>query len=487
VKISILLLTIGAAGTAGAEAPRALFIEGYAGAVSYAPGEEAGLHVSTSAESFSVEVARLGASREVVWQKSGLPGREHPVPEAASANGCGWPESARVKIPDTWRSGYYTVKLSAEDRGGTWIGRGRRTAESECFFIVRPAVPGRDTRLLIELSTNTYNAYNNWGGFSLYAYNGLANNQGHRVSFHRPPSSQFGNWEAPFVAWAEKNGLRLDYCANSDIEFHAELLDPGRYSLVLSVGHDEYWSAPMRDNLERFIARGGNVAFFSGNTCCWQVRSDLAPPERGGGLALVCWKQNFSQDPQWQTGDHRTLTTLWSHWRVGRPENQLTGVGFLWGGYHKSHGQFMDGDGAFAVHRPEHWVFEGTGLAEGAKFGGKDTIVGYECDGCELVTGDDRRPRPTHRDGTPEGFEILATAPARWHPDDCEWYDRWEKGRQGHAVVGIYRKQNPDGTRGGTVITSGTTDWSHGLRGGDAVVERITRNIIGRLGKPEPK
>ncbi len=97
--------------------------------------------------------------------------------------------------------------------------------------------------------------------------------QGNRVSFLRPPQSQFRNWELPFVVWAESNGYTLEYAANSDLEFHPEILNA--YRLVLSVGHDEYWSAPMRDHLEEFIGRGGNVAFFSGNTCCWQVRSEI--------------------------------------------------------------------------------------------------------------------------------------------------------------------------------------------------------------------
>ncbi len=79
-------------------------------------------------------------------------------------------------------------------------------------------------------------------------------------------------------------------------------------------------------------------------------------------------------------------------------------------------------------------------------------------------------------DGTPPNFEILGTAPARWHPDDCQWYERWENGREGHAVLGVYQ-------RGGTVVTTGSTDWVHGLRGGDAAVERITRNVIDRLSR----
>lgn len=448
--------------------PKPLFIEGYAAELSVVPGEDLVLHVSTSAAKYSVEIARIGATREVVWTRADVEGREHPVPEDASSMGCGWPESVRVKVPAAWRSGYYQVLLRVRDGGGKYTQRGVRQAEGSCFFVVRAAEPGRTSRILLQLSTHTYNAYNNWGGFSLYAYNGRGGNQGHRVSYLRPPASQFSTWEQPFVEWAERNGFVLEFATNGDLEFHPELL--ASYRLVLSVGHDEYWSAPMRDHLEAFIGKGGNVAFFSGNVCCWQVRAE------DGGRALTGWKQNYQQDPVYAAhGDLSTMTTLWSHHLVKRPENQLTGVGFLNGGYHLSHGQLMDGSGAFTVHKPGHWIFEGTGLKAGDAFGGKDTIVGYECDGCEVewVGG---KPRPTHRDGTPASFEILGSAPAKWHPDDCQWYDRWEVGHTGNAILGMY-------TRGGTVFTCGSTDWAHGLRGADPVVMRITRNILDRLSR----
>lgn len=455
-----------------ADAPPSLFVEGYTDRLGYAPGESVAFHVSTSAPKYAIEVARLGAERRVVYQKGEIPGAEHPIPEDASANGCRWPASHALTVPEDWPSGYYQVRLSVADGGGAFTHRNRRTAEGECFFVVRPKEPGRDATVLLQLATNTYNAYNNWGGHSLYAYHDRDGIQGRRVSFDRPPASQFGNWELPFVQWAERNGFALDYAVNSDLEFHPEILKP--YRLVLSVGHDEYWSAPMRDHLERFRDEGGNVAFLSGNTCCWQVRSEDA------GRALVCWKQAYREDPLYR-GEEVTvplLSSLWSHHLVKRPENGLTGVGFLWGGYHLSHGQFMDSSGAFTVHRPDHWLFAGTELKRDDAFGGKHTVVGYECDGCEFTRDADGLPVPTGRDGTPEGFTILATAPARWHPDDCEWYERWEKGRTGAAVVGTYTSPG-----GGTVVTVGTTDWAHGLRGGDEAVERITRNLLERLGR----
>lgn len=453
----------------GADQASPLFIEGYAGQLSVAPGEEVTLHVSTGAAKFEAEIVRLGAETIPVWNQKDIPGQAHPVPENASSHGCQWPETLRIPIPADWRSGYYQVNLKATDGGGKFTQRGRRTAESSCYFVVRSAAPGTATKILLQLTTNTYNAYNNWGGSSLYAYNGRAGIQGSRVSFDRPGGSQFSSWELPFVQWAEKNGYVLDYAVNSDLEFRPELLD--HYRLVLSVGHDEYWSTPMRDHLEAFIAKGGNVAFMSGNTCCWKVRSEDA------GRSLVCWKENYFKDPVFATGDYTLLTSLWSHHLIKRPENQLTGVGFLWGGFHKSHEQFMDGSGAFTVHRPDHWIFEGTGLKQGDEFGGADTIVGYECDGAELEWRDGL-PFPTHKDGTPESFTVLCTAPARWHPGDSEWYEKWEKGRTGAACLGLYTSPG-----GGTVFTSGTTDWAHGLRGEDPAVTRITKNLLDRLSK----
>jgi len=447
--------------------PRPLFVEGYTSQLSYRPGDEVALCVSTPAPKYSIEISRVGARREVVLTKKDVEGGERAVPDDCSSHGCNWPVSFKFKIPSDWKSGYYAVALSAEDRGGPFVQRGRRTAASECFFVVRAKEPGQTSKILIQICANTYNAYNNWGGHSLYAFHARNKLQGHRVSFDRPASSQFNNWEQPFVAWCEQNGFPLEYAVNSDLEFRPEILQ--NYKLVLSVGHDEYWSSPMRDNLEAFIAKGGNVCFFSGNTCCWQVRSEE------NGRALTCYKQWYNIDPVFPTSDQRLLSTLWSHHLVQRPENLLTGVGFLWGGYHRSHGQFMDGPAAFSVHRPEHWAFAGTNLKRDDSFGGKDTIVGYECDGCEMRL-ENGLPVPTGSDGTPKDFLILGSCPARWHPDDAFWYDRFDHDRTGAAVMGLY-------TKGGTVFTCGSTDWAHGLRGNDPHVTRITKNLLERLGR----
>ena len=262
---------------------KGLYVAGYTNLTSYAPGEEVAFHLSSNADKVALKISRLGPTAEVVFEKADVVVAEHAIPDRASSHGCNWPAATKVKIAEEWRSGYYQVQLTVQ--------KDDKKAESTVFFIVRAAKPGATSKILLQLSTNTYNAYTNWGGHSLYAYHDRDGVQGHRVSFNRPQQSQFENWEGPFVRWAESNGYVLEYAANSDLEFHPELLK--QYKLVLSVGHDEYWSSPMRDHLEKFIGDGGNVAFFSGNTCCWQVRSEE------DGRALTCWKQWYNVDPMY--------------------------------------------------------------------------------------------------------------------------------------------------------------------------------------------
>ena len=259
---------------------------------------------------------------------------------------------------------------------------------------------------------------------------------------------------------------------------------------MLSVGHDEYWSGPMRDTVERFIAGGGNVAFFSGNTSFWQVRLE------DDGATMVGYKQRFEADPCFGTDRGGEVTTIWSDQLLGRPENEMTGVSFARGGYARIGRRVPNGSGGYTIHRPDHWIFDGTGLGYGDVLGAGATVVGYECDGCDF-TYRDGLPYPTGEDGTPSTFEILGTSPAASFtrdtavrppaPDQLSEleFHAWRLfGRHddaacarlanGHAVLGTY-------TRGGTVVTSGCTDWVWGLAERDAQVEQVTRNILDRL------
>ena len=118
-------------------------------------------------------------------------------------------------------------------------------------------------------------------------------------------------------------GYAVEYCTSIDLHTTPAFLR--KYQLLLSVGHDEYWSKEMRDNVETFIGHGGNVAFFSGNTCYWQVRFE------DNNQTMVCYKEaSKGKDPLFDVEPDRA-TVQWSQPPVNRPENTLTGVGTLHG------------------------------------------------------------------------------------------------------------------------------------------------------------
>ena len=433
-----------------------------------------------------------------------------------------------VAVDPAWSSGYYEVVLSI-DVGG-------KTRRGYAFFVVRPEVGAPTARILLALGTNTWHAYNDFGGRNLYTGATQASLQrpmapgylykppgaGQRVTSLFPPdpfsashvgylqmnhlspwsgSAGWPNWELPFVEWADRAGYDIDVITNADLAEHPELLtsnDPTGYRLFLSIGHDEYWSGPMRDTVESFIAGGGNAAFLSGNTAFWQVRLEDPTPE-GPAATMIGYKGFLKNDPVYDTDRIAELTTIWSDYLLERPENHMTGVSFARGGYHRIGKRVTHGSGGYTLHRADHWIFEGTGLDYGDVLGSDATIVGYECDGCDF-TYRDGLPFPTGEDGTPANFEILGTAPAahftrttasRPPPPGVPGEDEFiasrvfnsrdasavERISHGHAVLGTYVSEG-----GGTVITSGSTDWVHGLAAREPNVEQITRNIFDRLG-----
>lgn len=489
-------------------------LSAYVTPLSILPGEPVSLHGSSASPRVSIEIARIGLQRETVWQRDDVAVENLAVPSDAVENGCGWPVLETIASGRDWRSGYYEVCFTGRDARG-------RELRHEAFFVVR-APESSPRRALLVLSSNTWNAYNDFGGANLYTgarrvsferpmspgFLSKPAGPGDRVSVINPPdfrmvthigyhllhrlspwcgSAGWPNYELPFVEWAERRGYELDYATNADLELHPGTLEG--YRLMLSVGHDEYWSAGQRDAVEAHVAGGGNVAFFSGNTCFWQVRLE------DGGRTMVGYKRAFESDPLYGTAEQARVTTMWSDPLTGRPENTLTGVSFIRGGYARIGRRVPRGSGGYTVHRPEHWVFAGTDLEYGDLLGGEAVVVGYECDGCEMALDQNGRPIPTGRDGTPADFEILATSPAasfdrrtsvrpvpagelseiEFHAlrvlGDCTPASV-EKLAYGHAVMGAYR-------RGGTVFTTGCTDWACGL--GDPLVERVTRNVVDRL------
>jgi hypothetical protein len=434
------------------------------------------LHVSTTAPAFRVDAYRQG--RELKYAGclgTDLPGLDLPFggPTAAWA----WP-SYEFAIEQHWQPGVYIAVLSPLGvPGGADAGEPCDLAATsgKALFIIDGA---SDASILYKLPTFTYQAYNGTGYGSLYAEAVWSRREPHgfRATMHRPgggtggivmlgdspdfyrPGSRrqtFAHWDAPFIAWLEGSGYRVAYC--SDLDVHRSPARLSRHRLLLSVGHDEYWTDEIRGAIEAFLDGGGNVAFFSGNISGWRVR--LADSE----TALVCAKvppspEDVARREAWRS----------DRWQAFDPEDRVTGVSF----YHAA-GKW---DGArpavgYTVEAADHWVFAGTGLAAGDVFGASPDLplVGYEADGAPFL----RRHGiaiPTGGVPTPETFVILATATL-----GEEWSSR---GRPAAATAGTYTTPN-----GGIVFQAATTDWPL-VAIADATVQRITKNVLEHLAHP---
>ena len=500
--------------------------EGYAGRRSYRPGDTVTVHCSSRRPRVDVTVTRIGADRVEVWRREGIAVGDHPVRDDAHATGCGWPVAFTIPTEGGWPPGFYEIGLHSDGDDAA--------ARSEAYFVLRADERGRSSAdAILVLTTNTYNAYNQWGGRCLYSgarkvsfnrplergylrrpaapddvgYDGRVANVGdgadeeHRqlqdylARYDYPlwcASSGWHNWERRFVGWAERSGITLDYAVNTDLHFHPDVLDGQR--TMVSVGHDEYWSWEMRDRVDEFVESGGSWGIFSGNTCFWQVRFE------DDGDTMVGYK-GFApdEDPVVGTGRAHLTTAAWSSSTVGRPEAETIGLSFTRGGYARVGKGTPRSSGGYQVHQPDHPIFAGTDLRYGDVLGGPARIVGYEVDGCELtmVNGD---PVPTCADSTPAGLRVLATAPARllsitetsseapaalWAttdpPGDLEFVAAMLFGSaapehvariaHNHAVLGVFSKGR------GRVVNVGTTDWAYGLDD-DPVVQQVTANII---------
>ena len=411
------------------------------------------LHVSGDVGSCSIEVARDGADRQVVWRADAVEIGLHPTPADAAASGCGWPATIEIPLDPAWRSGYYAVTLAAGDE------------RADACFVIRPRLEDPAPILLV-LATTTWNAYNDWGGPSLYT-------GGTRVSFERPFAKGFlvkpepvgrmmqttpdreamgyrswarplglsdwsggagwWNWERPFLRWAESNGYRVDVATSHDLDAHPEILDGHR--LTLHVGHDEYWSWGMRDALDAHVAAGGNAAIFSGNTCFWQIRFE------DDGRAMTCFKYRAgADDPVLGTPDERFLSGIWSDRRVGRPETSTIGLTFTRGGYSRYGLGVPRASGGYTVARPTTGRSRARASATATRSASatrssrtRSTAARSPCaTGCPS-----RRTRTAPR----MTLEILATAPARlWSQDEQPTRYAHEPGELEHVAAALVRR-----------------------------------------------
>jgi len=421
-------------------------VEGFASRTSVAAGESVDFKISTDRETrVLIDIYRMGyyggqGGRHMV--RLG-PFRCAPQPMPSMTverlRECIWETTTRFTVPKDWVSGVYLARITRDEPFGK---------QSYIIFIVNDRRP---VDLLFQSSDLTWQAYNKWPvNDSLYD-NGVdvwSTPTNVRVSFDRPyskycqildaplssGSGEFLLWEFPFAYWLEMEGYDVSYCSNLDIDREPGLLSSSK--AFLSVGHDEYWTRRMYENLTAAREKGLSLGFFSGNAACWEVEMLSSA---GGAPARVFKRTRLFPD-----------------------EQMLMGT--------KSYGS---GYGDWVVTKPSHWIYEGTGLSAGDSIPG---LIGWEFHATPARLA---------------GLEVVAEAPL--YPPEG-WDGETIGGRmtnKRHAAVVF------PCSKGNWVFNAGTIWWAEGLShpaghmparhriagamGPDERVQQITRNVLNRF------
>ncbi|MDX6482092.1 MAG: hypothetical protein QOG85_2602 [Gaiellaceae bacterium] len=345
------------------DTPRQDEIAGYFDHTSYLPGASATLYVDSKGDPFSYTVYRIGYYQGLGGRKiaSGSVASNAAQPESTVADDIysgakllktGWHSSAVITLGTGWVTGYYLVKLHDAANGG----------ESYANFVLRSATPAP---IVVNLSTNTWQAYNLWGDLSLYrdarVSPAITNQVGvaHQVSFLRPYSSGYGAglfflFDRPLVAWAESHGYPVSYSTDDDVRHAREA--GAQTKLVIFSGHSEYYSMADRNELNRLTTNGVSEAFFGGNAWAWQARFNDTTH------VMTVWRDP-SIDPS------TNLSTKTIRWvLLGLPQDALTGTMETWG----------TATGPQAAYATTSWPWNGAGVVSGADLG---PLEGNEFDG----------------------------------------------------------------------------------------------------------
>jgi hypothetical protein len=419
---------------------------GYVDRHSIKPGQNFNVMLSTDFSDKSVqghlEVYRIGnypdGDRIRVWESSTITVQEHELYDTAGIVGPAWPVSVGNIPTKTWQSGYYTIDFI--DRAG------KRDADI-AYIVVTPAQLNGD--ILVKLSTNTYQAYNEWGGSSFYKsrFTGTAANM---VTFDRPTPSHFFKWEYYYVLWleplAQELGLTVHYTTDFDIHLNAEYTK--NYPLVISVGHDEYWTKEEFTHMyDRIFVHGKNTLFLGANTAYWQIRYadvNATLPEAFQGRQMVCFKHNV--DPiYFKTGQDPILDAT-GKFRDGNRRSEIMLMGVSYQSYFPS-GSNQRYPYYVATDQIRHPLFARTGYRRGDAIG---DVIGHEWDNTDPSPQKNRywEERNSHIPFLPkEKILVLFSG----HPVD-------KRGHTGKAEA-VYFESDA----GGKVFSSGTIRWPWGL------------------------
>ncbi|MDE2698785.1 MAG: hypothetical protein OXI23_07945, partial [Gemmatimonadota bacterium] len=345
-------------------------IEGYCSETSVSAGDTIKIMVSTNPVSqFDLEIFRTGyyggTGGRFMKRFDSIQGKTQADPSIGEnrLRECTWEPTVEFEIPDDWLSGVYLGKLTAKEGG----------VQSYVIFIVRD---DRPCDLLFQCSDMTWQAYNSWptNEWSLY-HNDENGYTGHKkrkkwstnandtgwVSFDRPyaqfcqdhlidrPSSvgsgEFLLWEFPLSYWIEQQGYDVSYISNVDT--HADGPGLQRAKGFISVGHDEYWTREMYDNVSAARDAGVNLAFLSGNSV-WGV-VPLLPSAEGQAHRIIRREGVFLGEELYERLQKQRGTKL--KYPAGQDARLLMG------------GRTAGiGGGDWTCTQPNHWIYDGTGM-----------------------------------------------------------------------------------------------------------------------------
>jgi hypothetical protein len=329
-------------------------LEGYASQVSAVAGDDVALFVNTTAQAVQVQAYRMGYYQglggRLIWQSDMVKAGPQPAPVVAALGTvtCPWSETMTIGITDEWPPGCYLLKLVGNGGQEQFVPLTVRDDDSMASFVLQNSV-------------TTWQAYNLYGNYSLY-YGPTGRggsdfaNRARVVSFDRPypqtwasGAADFVGNEFPLLFRLESFGADLTYWTDVDLHANPGLL--ANHRCLFSLGHDEYWSNPMRDGVASAITNGVNVAFLGANACYRQIR--MEPSSVGPNRLQVCYK-DASEDPM--AAEDPALTTVnWNQAPVDNPESSLIGSMY----------QSVGAKANLVVTDASSWFWDGCNLSDG--------------------------------------------------------------------------------------------------------------------------